>query len=408
MFMTHRNSRLLRILRQNRWKTTSCSNDFTILGIETSCDDTGCAVIDGAGNVLGESLYSQNAIHVRYGGVNPFIAHELHREHIETAVTEALSTAKIKIKDIDAVAVTVKPGLLLSLQVGVQYAKYICMEYNKPIIPVHHMEAHALVARIYHNLPFPFIVLLISGGHCLLCLVQDVNQFFLLGESLDNAPGEILDKVARRMKLKNIKEYSQLAGGKAVEEAAKKANNSQQFQFPLPLNRNRDCNFSFSGLKDSLVRKLIKKEKEHGITGDCLIPEYNDLCASFQIALAEHLGHRLERAIIFCEEKNLINPNNKNIVVSGGVACNDFIFKSMQFVAGKSGYSCYRPPPKVCTDNGIMIAWNGVEKLKKSYQIQYDLPLSEIDPIAPLGKSLIHEVKCANIPVKVTKLTNLL
>lgn len=389
-------------------KTITYSRNSLILGIETSCDDTACAVIDGTGRLLGESLYSQTALHTRYGGVNPIFAHELHRNNIDRVVTEALDKAGKTIEDVDAIAVTTKPGLLLSLQIGAKYARYLSRIHGKPLIPIHHMEAHALVARMYHELQFPFLVLLISGGHCLLSVVQDFNDFLLLGKGLDNAPGEVLNKVARRMKLKNIPEYSQISGGRAVELAAKKSTNPGQFEFPLPLSKFRDCNFSFSGLKDSLVRKLIKKEAEHNVMGDEIIPEVYDLCAAFQLAVAEHIAHRTHRAMMFCDKNNLINPDNKAIVVSGGVACNNFIYQSIEHVGSKMGYKTYRPPPSVCTDNGVMIAWNGLEKLRKQCDIRTDFSLNELEPASPLGKNLISEVVIANIQTKVTRLQTLL
>ncbi|KAJ8731944.1 hypothetical protein PYW08_014674 [Mythimna loreyi] len=251
-------------------------------------------------------------------------------------------------------------------------------------------------------------VLLISGGHCLLALVKDIDDFLLLGKGLDNAPGEVLDKVARRMKLRNIPEYSQISGGHAVELAAQKSTNPGQFKFPLPLSKSRDCNFSFSGLKDSLVRKLIKKETEHNVMGDEIIPEVYDLCGAFQLAVAEHIVHRTHRAMMYCDKNMFINPNTKAIVVSGGVACNNFIFKSIEHVGSKMGYKTYRPPPSVCTDNGVMIAWNGLEKLKKQCDIRTDFSLTELYPEAPLGKDIISEVVAANIQTKVTRLKGLL
>ncbi|XP_028169657.1 tRNA N6-adenosine threonylcarbamoyltransferase, mitochondrial-like [Ostrinia nubilalis] len=380
----------------------------TILGIETSCDDTGCAVVNSNGVILGESLYSQNLIHVRYGGVNPLVAYELHRNNIELAVKEALDKSSIKIENVDAIAVTTQPGMLINLKVGVKYAKYLAKLSGKPLIPIHHMEAHALAARMYEEIPFPFLVLLISGGHCLLALVRDVDDYLLLGKSLDNPPGEIMDKVARRMKLKNIAEYSKVAGGRAIELAALKAKDMNSFEFPLPIVKSRDCNFSFSGLKDSVIRKLLKKESEHGVMGDEIIPEVHELCASFQCAIAEHLAHRTERAVVFCEQKKLITEPNRNIVVSGGVACNNFIFKAIEVIGTKMGYNVFRPPPKLCTDNGIMIAWNGIEKLKKKSILVTNIDDKDIHPVAPLGKSYIDEVVKSNIPVKVTRINKYL
>ncbi|KAJ2939680.1 hypothetical protein O0L34_g14399 [Tuta absoluta] len=375
-----------------------------VFGIETSCDDTGCAVVDDSRNILGEAVYSQNALHVRYGGVNPIVAHELHRENIEPAARDALERANLTMSDVDAIAVTTRPGLLISLQVGVKFAKYLARTYKKPLIPIHHMQAHALVARMTHNIEFPFLVLLISGGDSLLAVVRDVDDFLLLGQTFDNAPGEVMDKAARRMKLRNMKEYSSLAGGAAIELAAKKSNNPDMFEFPTPLVRSRDCNFSFSGLKDSLVRKLQQKEKEHEIMGDGVIPEVFNLCAAFQVAIAEHLVQRTERAALYCEKHNLIPEGNRNLVISGGVSCNDFIFKSMQYLGQTIGYNVFRPPPKLCTDNGVMIAWNGIEKLRVNKDIVSYIDLRDIEPVAPLGKSLIDHVKSADLKIKLTRL----
>lgn len=381
-----------------------CSKNTTVLGIETSCDDTGCAIVNGAGTILGESLYNQNLLHLRYGGVNPIVAHDLHRDNIEAVTTEALNKASLSMKDVDAIAVTTRPGLLVSLQVGVKYSRYLSRTYQKPLLPIHHMEAHALVARMFYDMPYPFLVLLISGGHCLLAVVRNTNDFLLLGQSLDNAPGEVMDKAARRMKLRNMQEFSKVSGGRAIELAAMKSKKPEMFQFAIPLIRNRDCNFSFSGLQDALVRIVVKKEKEHGVVGSGIIPEVYDLCAAFQVTIAEHILHRTERAVLFCEKTNLLPNQFKNIVVSGGVACNDFIFNSIKLLGDKLGYNVYRPPQKVCTDNGIMIAWNGIEKLRQQEHIITSIELQDIEPTAPLGINIIDKVVAANLPMKVTRL----
>ncbi|XP_050342873.1 tRNA N6-adenosine threonylcarbamoyltransferase, mitochondrial-like [Nymphalis io] len=393
----------LKLLKGNL-KKLSYDQSSTILGIETSCDDTGCAVVSGKKDILGESLFSQNVLHLRYGGVNPLVARDLHRENIDLAVNEALEKASLNIHSIDAIAVTIKPGLLISLQIGVKYARYLAKTHNKPLIPIHHMEAHALVARMFHEIEFPFLAVLISGGHCLLTVVKDVDNFLLLGGTLDNAPGEVLDKAARRMKLRNIPAYSKLPGGKAIETAAKGSNNPELFSFPIPLIRNRDCNFSFSGIQDTFLRHLLRKETEHNAIADRIIPEVNDLCAGLQMVMAEHIAHRIERAVLFCNKNNLLK-DNKTIVVSGGVACNNYIFETLQNVGNLLDCNVVRPPPKVCTDNGIMIAWNGIEKLKKGCQF-HSVSLDSIDPKAPLGTNIINQVKDANLYVKVRRLKN--
>ncbi|KAG6448597.1 hypothetical protein O3G_MSEX005571 [Manduca sexta] len=375
-----------------------------ILGIETSCDDTGCAIIDDSGRVLSDVLHSQNLIHLRNGGIIPDIAQDLHRTYIGPTVSKTLQQACLSMEDISAVAVTLKPGLPLSLAVGMKYAKHLARQYDKPIIPIHHMEAHALVARMEHDIVFPFLVLLISGGHCLLAIVKDVNNIQLLGESRDSAPGEVFDKVARRLKLKNIPEYSKLCGGEAIERAAMKSTDHSMFKLPLPLTDHKDCNFSFNGLKTSVLYHIHKKEKEHNIVADKLIPEVNELCASMLNAITKHLIHRTQRAMEFCQRNKLIPDNNKQFIVSGGVACNNYIYNCLKTLCEETEYSIFRPNPKLCTDNGLMIAWNGLEKWKKGLDITKDYKSLDIEACSPLGTTLIEEVAKAKIPIKLMKI----
>lgn len=220
------NPRQVHYVFRNKFKITNrhlCSTKRgIIMGIETSCDDTGCAIIDTDGNILGEALNSQLSIHLKYisliylyncaltifffsnGGIIPPIAQFLHRQNIENVVNSALNQSGISIDDLSAIAVTVKPGLPLSLLIGLKYAKYLCQKHNKPIMPIHHMEAHALTARMHDtSLEFPFLVLLISGGHCLVAVARNVDDFLLLGESIDDAPGEAFDKVFRTIVIKS-------------------------------------------------------------------------------------------------------------------------------------------------------------------------------------------------------------
>lgn len=391
------------LLQQTRCCNVSSKSNINILGIETSCDDTGCAIINEQGKLLSETLYSQNLMHLRNGGIIPDIAQDLHRTYIKPTVDKALEEAKLSMEDITAIAVTLKPGLPLSLAVGMKYAKHLARHFEKPIIPIHHMQAHALVARMHHNINFPHLVLLISGGHCLLAVVQDVNNFKLLGESIDSAPGEIFDKVARRMKLRNLPEYSKICGGQALEIAASKATNPHQFKLPLPLAESKDCNFSFNGLKTSVLYNLHRKEQEHNTVAHKLIPEVNDLCAAMLMATTRHLVHRTQRAMIFCQENNLIPQENQQLIVSGGVACNNYIFSALQMLCKESHYEIYRPTPKLCTDNGVMIAWNGLEKWRKDIDIITDFNTLDIEASSPIGESLIEQVVAAKIPTKMMK-----
>lgn len=378
-------------------------NFSCLLGIETSCDDTGCAIISDRGEILAETVQSQNLMHLRNGGIIPDVAQDLHRKYIEPTVDKTLEQANVSMSDIAAIAVTLQPGLPLSLAIGMKYAKHLARNFKKPIIPIHHMEAHALVARMEHDISFPFLTLLISGGHCLLAVAQDVNKFLLLGESIDCAPGEVFDKIARRMKLRNVPEYSQLCGGQAIEIAASKATNPHMFKLPLPLAEYKDCNFSFNGLKTSVLYHLFKKERFHNIDADKLIPEVNDLCAATLMATSRHLLHRTQRAMDFCHQNNLIPDNKKQFVVSGGVACNNYIFNVLTILCNELDYNIFRPQPKLCTDNGVMIAWNGLEKWWRNIDIVTDLSTLDIKAQSPLGESFINKVITARIPTKLMK-----
>nr|CAH7768206.1 unnamed protein product [Callosobruchus chinensis] len=270
------------------------------------------------------------------------------------------------------------------------------------------MEAHALTARMHDNtVEFPFLVLLISGGHCLLAVAQKVDSFLLLGESIDDAPGEAFDKMARRMKLRNLPEYSCLSGGQALELASQKADNPLQYNFTTPLLQYKNCNFSFAGLKNQLQRHLVDEERQEDVPADGVIPGVNNLCAGFQLAITRHLCHRLQRAMEYVQRKNLIPPDKRTLVVSGGAACNNFIAEGLGIVCDALGYRMVRPPPKLCTDNGVMIAWNGVEKWREDIDVLTNFDHIDIEKTAPLGVSLIQDVEQERISCKWVKLKQL-
>lgn len=372
-----------------------------VLGIESSCDDSGAAIVSRDGTVLGEDVHSQQNNHLKFGGIIPPVAQEFHRDHIENVVQRTLEQANMSCGDLDAIAVTNRPGLPLSLLVGVRYAKHLGRKFNKPIIPIHHMEAHALMARMTNKVPFPFVCILISGGHSLLTLVKNTKQFYLLGKTLDDAPGEAFDKIARRLKLRNLPEYAWISGGRAIELAAASSTNMAKYDFPLPLSHYRDCQFSFAGLKNTATRHILQQENQLSLAPDSILPDYNDLCAAFLNASARHIAQRTLRAIRFCEKQSLIQPGDpKTLVISGGVACNDFIYQTVSKMAESVGYVTVRPLKKHCTDNGVMIAWNGVEKFAVGQDIVLDYDSVDIVGKTPLGVSLIEMVKDANIPSK--------
>ncbi|KFU99444.1 hypothetical protein N339_10516, partial [Pterocles gutturalis] len=259
-----------------------------VLGIETSCDDTGAAVVDDAGTILGEALHCQKEVHLQAGGINPVVAQQLHRENIEQVVEEALRVSGISVRELAAIATTVKPGLALSLGVGLQYSLNLVNRYQKPFIPIHHMEAHALTIRLTHHVEFPFLVLLLSGGHCILAIAQGVSDFLLLGQTIDIAPGDMLDKVARRLSLRKHPECHSMAGGKAIEHLAQ-GGNWQQHTFRPPMQQYRNCDFSFSGLQNLVNRVIIQKEKEEGIQEGEILSCVKDIAAAVQHAVAVHI-----------------------------------------------------------------------------------------------------------------------
>ncbi|XP_031344705.1 probable tRNA N6-adenosine threonylcarbamoyltransferase, mitochondrial [Photinus pyralis] len=400
-------TQLLKLICNNSRRYSNIKRGV-ILGIETSCDDTGCAVVDTEGNILGEALNSQHLIHLKHGGIIPPIAQDLHRKNIENVVADALKEANLSCNEVDAIATTVKPGLPLSLTIGTKYGKHLCRTYNKPFIPIHHMEAHALTARMHDStIEFPFLVLLISGGHCLLAIAQDVDKFLLMGQSFDDAPGEVFDKMARRLKLKDILEYSEMSGGQAIECAASKATNPLEFNFTPTLLRYRDCNFSFAGNKNQCVRHILAQERKHGLSPDAIIPGVNNLCAGLLLVMTRHLCHRVQRGMEYAALKHLIPSDRRTLVVSGGVACNNFVAAGLQVLCDGMEYKLARPPHKLCTDNGVMIAWNGIERWRANKGITTDLDSITIEKSSPLGEDVRKDVELANIKPKWIKLTGL-
>lgn len=374
-----------------------------VLGIETSCDETGAAVVDEHGKVLGEGLHSQLDVHLQNGGVIPHIASYLHSENIHNVVTTALRESNFALKDVSAIAVTTKPGLASSLVVGLQYAKALVKESGKLLIPIHHMEAHALTVRMVEDVNFPFLVLLASGGHCQLAWVKNVEEFFLLGTSLHNSPGEVIDKIARRLKLQNLPECYDMSGGRAVEHVAR-GGNHLAFNFPTPMIAHRDCNFSFSGFGSHAADIIEHEERCNDVPPDGVIPSAKDFCSSLQYGIALHLVQRLSRAIAFCEVNNFVPENNKVLVFSGGVACNSFIRTVLKSFCSTVDFKLACPPPKLCTDNGIMIAWNGMEKLKENVGMALDPETVTIDSNCSLGKDITEQVRKASIKVQYKKI----
>ncbi|XP_040570912.1 tRNA N6-adenosine threonylcarbamoyltransferase, mitochondrial [Lepeophtheirus salmonis] len=341
-----------------------------ILGIESSCDDTGAALLDSNGKVLGESLRIQSSS--RFGGVIPSIAMGRHARALPQVVDTAMGSTSFS--SLRAIAISNQPGLKGSLAMGIDYAKYLSIKYDVPLIPIHHMEAHALTPRfIYPDLTFPYLFLLISGGHCILGVVSQLDDFKILGYSPDS-PGEALDKVARALKL-NVLDSSlkDVSGGKCIEMVALNGN-PKAYEFPIPLMHKRSCNFSFSGLKSKSI------EMASGLSQR---DQVSDFCASFQYAIGRHICMRLQRALEYVDLVQLMT--DRKLVVSGGVACNKTLRSYIDKIASTYGYDTYYPPPQYCTDNGLMIAWNGIEKMRAGWEMVQPKNALSIQPL-PRGK----------------------
>lgn len=332
-------------------------DNLVVLGIETSCDDTAAAVVKGNGEILSQVVSSQADLLVQYGGVAPKMAEEAHSRAINQVTQSALDKANLTAKDLSAVAVTIGPGLSLCLRVGVRKAREIAGSFQLPIIGVHHMEAHTLVARLTdRNLQFPFIALLISGGHNLLILARDLGHYIQLGTTIDDAIGEAYDKSAKWLGLDMRR-----SGGPAIEELAREGD-SESIRFKTPMQHHKDCNFSFAGLKTQVKLAIKLKDIDAEIPLSLASSQDRsyraDIAASFQRVAVLHLEERCERAMEWALN---MEPSLKYFVVSGGVASNQYVRARLDQVAKNKGLLLVCPPPNLCTDNGVMVAWAGIE-----------------------------------------------
>lgn len=285
------------------------------------------------------------------------------------------------------------PGIERTLIIGIRYAKHLARKYSKPLIPIHHMEAHALTARMENpDLQFPFLCLLASGGHCQLTLVKNVTEFILLGQSLDSAPGSCLDRVARALRLQILPEYQNFSGGQAIEMAAAKSINPNLFTFNLPLYDQRNCQFSFDGLRGAGIQTVEEIKNRQKLSADEMIPYYEDFCATFLRTITKHLMQRTQRAIQYCDRLGYFGHGNnklpKAFVFAGGVACNDFINKALSELVSQFGFTAYRCSKPLCSDNGAMIAWNGIERWRIEENSYRNL---DIDSVMPDGFASLGE-----------------
>jgi len=321
-----------------------------VLGIETSCDETAAAVLAPDGRVLAETVLSQRE-HAAFGGVVPEIAARAHLRHLPLLVGDVMRRAGIGHAELGGVAATCGPGLIGGLIVGSGFAKGIALAHRLPFVAVNHLEAHALTARLPGLVPdgvaFPYLLLLVSGGHCQCVAVEGVGRYMRLGGTIDDAVGEAFDKSAKLLGLG-------WPGGPAVERLAA-SGDAARFPLPRPLLGRPGCDFSFSGLKTA-VAQLVAVYPPGALPAQ----DAADICASFQRAVADVMADRAEHAMALFESRHA----SRTLVVAGGVAANAALRAALGAAAARRGFSLVAPPLKLCGDNATMVAWAGIERLR--------------------------------------------
>ena len=321
-----------------------------VLGIETSCDETAAAIVDSDKTVHAHKIFSQLKPHQPFGGVVPEIGARTHLASLLPIVQEVLKEAQLSLDQLDGIAAACGPGLIGGVLVGAMTGKSLAAFHHKPFIAVNHLEAHALMVRMVHDVPFPYVLLLISGGHSQYLIVHGVGSYTELGSTIDDAVGECFDKVARLLGL----DYP---GGPALERCAL-SGDPKRFSFPSPLLRENSCRLSFSGLKTAVRYKI----ESLGTLSD---QDRNDIAASFQYTVAQVLANKSLKAL---QEA----PESRHFVVSGGVGSNLYIRSRLEETFRSHNVTLVCPPPALCVDNGAMVAWAGLERLQQGLTSDLD------------------------------------
>ncbi len=342
------------------------SHTITILGIETSCDETAVAIVRNDRTIVAQRILSQLKEHAPYGGVVPEIAARAHLDHLDSLIKQVMTDAVLTYNDIDAVAATSGPGLIGGVMTGLLTAKGLAMAANKPLLAINHIEAHALSPRLNPGVAFPYLLLLVSGGHCQIVWVEALGIYHLIGKTIDDAVGEAFDKVAKLLGLG-------YPGGPALEKLMHGADLTRVKDFPLPrpLLGQKNADFSFAGLKTA-ARLLIPNL--HTDT------DRATFALSFHQTIAAIFNDRLQNAL------HLIDHKVERLVVAGGVAANQFLRTALQDFCTQRGIIFAAPPMSLCTDNAAMIAWAGVERFAAGQTDSMDIaarprwPLAEMTP----------------------------
>ncbi|TCD15887.1 tRNA (adenosine(37)-N6)-threonylcarbamoyltransferase complex transferase subunit TsaD [Oricola cellulosilytica] len=349
----------------------------TVLGIETSCDETAAAVVrsvegSAGGEILSNTVYSQIADHAAFGGVVPEIAARAHVEGLDAIVARSLADADVTLDDIDAVAVTAGPGLIGGLIVGMMTAKAICTARSLPLVAINHLEGHALTPRLTDGMPFPYLLLLVSGGHTQILLVRGLGDYERWGTTIDDALGEAFDKTAKLLGLP-------YPGGPAVEREARNGD-ATRFPLPRPMKGEERLDFSFSGLKSAVRRQASE-------LAPLTAQDVHDLCASFQAAVTDTLRDRMLRALR--RYRGEVSDHPAALVVAGGVAANQAIRAMLEDVCKDEKTRLYAPPQSLCSDNAAMIAWAGIEHLETGTATGMDVAPRSRWPLDEAAASLI-------------------
>ena len=341
-----------------------------VLGIETSCDETAAAVVSEDREILANVVFSQIDEHQPFGGVVPEIAARAHLSLLDGLIERAMREAEVDWSDLSAVAATGGPGLIGGVIVGVMTAKAVAIATGLPFVAVNHLEGHALTARLTDDVEFPYLLLLVSGGHCQLLEVEGVGRYRRLGTTIDDAVGEAFDKTAKLLGLG-------YPGGPAVERAALEGDPAR-FKLPRPMVGRPGCDFSFSGLKTAVRQTVSRIDQPNSV-------DVADLAASFQHAVAGSLRDRCRRGMqLFADAHGAGRP----FVVAGGVAANAVLRADLSALSGEMGMAFVAPPPALCTDNGAMIAWAGLERFRLGLTDALDFaptPRWPLDPNAQIA-----------------------
>ncbi|MEM7070849.1 MAG: tRNA (adenosine(37)-N6)-threonylcarbamoyltransferase complex transferase subunit TsaD [Pseudomonadota bacterium] len=322
---------------------------MNVLGIETSCDDTAIAIVNEKGLILAQTIYNQFKVHQQWGGVVPELAARNHLDKISDALSQTMSEAHLEYDQLDAVSATCGPGLIGGVLVGAAFAKAIAWAKKIPFMAINHLEGHALSVRLEKNIQFPYLLLLVSGGHCMFVIVKKVGDYHILGQTLDDAAGECFDKVARLLDLG-------WPGGPAVEKAAMNVSNIDiDYNLPRPMCHRKGCDLSFAGLK-SAVQRLVGKFDQKALE-----TQRDAIAYAFQEAVCDILSMRASNALKIGFD--MCGPID-HFVMAGGVAANHKLRQRMQILCAQHQVRFFAPDPALCTDNGAMIAWAGIEAMQ--------------------------------------------